>query len=117
MTIPIYIAGVAVLGLFLYRLLYGTDKPHIKGLPEIPGLPLVGSLPELGDHHAKVARGWAKKYGPVFQVRMGNRVSTNASSTRDVPLVAQKLSRISSELYLPTHLIRYDISGLRTNRP
>jgi len=113
MTIPIYIAGVAVLGLFLYRLLYGTDKPHIKGLPEIPGLPLVGSLPELGDHHAKVARGWVKKYGPVFQVRMGNKVST----TRDDPLEASKLSRMSSELYLPTHSIRFDISGLQTNRP
>jgi hypothetical protein len=74
MTIPIYIAGVAVLGFFLYKLLYGTDTPHIKGLPEVPGLPLFGSLFELGTNHAKVAQGWAKKYGPVFQVRMGNRV-------------------------------------------
>jgi phenylacetate 2-hydroxylase len=74
MTIPIYIAGVAVLGFFLYRFLYGTDTPHIKGLPEVPGLPLFGSLYELGTNHAKVAQGWAKKYGPVFQVRMGNRV-------------------------------------------
>lgn len=74
MTIPIYAAGVAVVCFFLYRLLYGTDQPHIKGLPEVPGLPLFGSLIELGTNHAKVAQGWAKKYGPVFQVRMGNRV-------------------------------------------
>ncbi|KAE8870280.1 hypothetical protein PTNB29_00624 [Pyrenophora teres f. teres] len=80
MTIPVYIAGVAILGLLLYRVLYGTDKPKIKGLPEIPGLPLVGSLPELGDYHCKVARGWAKKYGPVFQVRMGNRRIVFANS-------------------------------------
>ncbi|KAL5120251.1 hypothetical protein ACEQ8H_001809 [Pleosporales sp. CAS-2024a] len=73
MTIPIYVAGVAILGVFLYKLLYGTDTPHIKGLPEVPGLPLFGSLFELGTNHAKVAQGWAKKYGPVFQVRMGNR--------------------------------------------
>jgi phenylacetate 2-hydroxylase len=70
MTIPIYVAGIAVLGFFLYKLLYGTDTPHIKGLPEVPGLPLFGSLYELGTSHAKVAQGWAKKYGPVFQVRM-----------------------------------------------
>lgn len=76
MTVPIYIAGGLVLAFFLYKLLYGTDKPHIKGLPEIPGLPLFGSLFELGTNHAKVAQGWAKKYGPVFQVRMGNRVSS-----------------------------------------
>ncbi|KAI4912648.1 hypothetical protein J4E90_006054 [Alternaria incomplexa] len=80
MTIPIYIAGVAVLGFFLYRLLYGTDTPHIKGLPEVPGLPLFGSLHELGTNHAKVAQGWAKKYGPVFQVRMGNRRIVFANS-------------------------------------
>jgi phenylacetate 2-hydroxylase len=61
-------------------LLYGTDTPHIKGLPEVPGLPLFGSLYELGTSHAKVAQGWAKKYGPVFQVRMGNRVSPSIYS-------------------------------------
>ncbi|PSN73041.1 phenylacetate hydroxylase [Corynespora cassiicola Philippines] len=73
MTLPIYIAGAAVVSFFLYKLLYGTDTPRIKGIPEIPGLPLFGSLLELGENHAKVAQGWAKKYGPVFQVRMGNR--------------------------------------------
>ncbi|KAH8730985.1 cytochrome P450 phenylacetate hydroxylase-like protein [Phaeosphaeriaceae sp. PMI808] len=73
MTIPIYIAGVAILSYFLYKFLYSTETPHIKGLPEIPGLPLFGSLYELGTDHAKVGQGWVKKYGPVFQVRMGNK--------------------------------------------
>lgn len=74
MSIPIYLAGAVVVGVFLYRFLYGTETPHIKGLPEVPGLPVFGSLYELGTNHAKVAQGWAKKYGPVFQVRMGNKV-------------------------------------------
>ncbi len=74
MTLPIYLVGGIVLSFFLYKFLYGTDTPHIKGLPEIPGLPLFGSLYELGTNHAKVTQQWAKKYGPVFQVRMGNRV-------------------------------------------
>lgn len=55
------------------KLLDRTDIPKIKGLPEIPGLPIVGSLYALGDNHAKKAAEWSKKYGPVFQVRMGNR--------------------------------------------
>jgi phenylacetate 2-hydroxylase len=55
------------------KLLDRTDIPKIKGLPEIPGLPIVGSLYGLGDNHAKKAAEWSKKYGPVFQVRMGNR--------------------------------------------
>lgn len=74
MSVPIYVAGAVIVGVFVYKLLYGTDIPHIKGLPEVPGLPLFGSLFELGTNHAKVAQGWAKKYGPVFQVRMGNKV-------------------------------------------
>ncbi|KAF9740701.1 hypothetical protein PMIN06_005028 [Paraphaeosphaeria minitans] len=73
MTLAVYVAAAAVVSFFLYRLLYGTDQPHIKGLPEVKGLPLFGSLYELGENHAKVAQGWVKKYGPVFQVRMGNK--------------------------------------------
>jgi hypothetical protein len=57
-----------------YRSLNQTDVPKIKGLPEIPGVPLFGNLIQLGDRHAKVAAEWAKTYGPVFQVRMGNKV-------------------------------------------
>lgn len=75
MTLPVVVAAAAVLLYLAYRFLYGTDTPHIKGLPEVPGLPLFGSLFELGTNHAKVAQGWAEKYGPVFQVRLGNRVS------------------------------------------
>jgi phenylacetate 2-hydroxylase len=70
------VVGIAVLAciFFLYRLLNRTDTPKIKGLPEIPGLPLFGSLIELGEYHAVVAKKWAQKYGPVFQVRLGNKV-------------------------------------------
>ena len=50
-----------------------TDIPKIKGLPEIPGWPIFGNLIELGNNHALAAQKWSKKYGPVFQVRMGNR--------------------------------------------
>lgn len=59
---------------FVLRLLNRTDTPKIKGLPEVPGIPLFGNLLQLGIDHARVARRWAKKYGPVFQVRMGNKV-------------------------------------------
>lgn len=69
-------AAIAVVAAvyFLIRYLNRTDIPKIKGLPEIPGVPLFGNLLQLGEKHAIVAGKWAKKYGPVFQVRMGNRV-------------------------------------------
>ncbi|CAI6255919.1 unnamed protein product [Periconia digitata] len=80
MTISIIIVAAPVILYFAYKLLYGTDTPHIKNLPEIPGLPLFGSLLEFGTNHAKVAQNLAKKYGPVFQVRLGNRRIVFANS-------------------------------------
>lgn len=50
-----------------------TDTPKIKNIPEIPGVPLFGNLLQFGNNHAKVAGELASKYGPVFQVRLGNR--------------------------------------------
>lgn len=50
-----------------------TDIPKIQDLPEIPGIPIFGNLFQFGVHHAKVAQELVKKYGPVFQVRFGNR--------------------------------------------
>ena len=59
---------------FVVRYLNRTDIPRIKGLPEIPGVPIFGNLLQLGDSHARKAAGWVKRYGPVFQVRLGNKV-------------------------------------------
>lgn len=67
-------AGIALVVIALH-LLNATDIPKIKGIPEIPGIPIFGNLIQLGEVHARKAGEWAKKYGPVFQVRMGNKVS------------------------------------------
>ena len=71
------VVGAAILFVFfvLYRWAYSTDQPKIQGIPEIPGWPIFGTLHELGEIHARVAQRWAKKYGPVFQARLGNKVS------------------------------------------
>ena len=69
-------SGLVLLAIFFLvtRYVNRTDVPKIKNLPEIPGVPIFGNLIQLGQEHAKVAGAWVKKYGPVFQVRMGNRV-------------------------------------------
>ena len=68
--------GIALIAIifFTIRYLNRTDTPKVKNLPEIPGVPLFGNLLQFGSSHAKVAADLAKKYGPVFQVRLGNRV-------------------------------------------
>lgn len=75
MTLQATAVAVVAVVFLLIRYLNRTDTPKIENLPEIPGLPLFGSLLHFGEHHAKVAAELATKYGPVFQVRLGNRVS------------------------------------------
>jgi phenylacetate 2-hydroxylase len=74
MTSPIIGAAVLFVLFVLWRWANSTDQPKIAGIPEIPGWPIFGSLHELGEVHARVAQRWAKKYGPVFQARLGNKV-------------------------------------------
>jgi phenylacetate 2-hydroxylase len=68
--------GIALIAVifFTIRYLNRTDTPKVKNLPEVPGVPLFGNLLQFGSSHPKVAALLAKKYGPVFQVRLGNRV-------------------------------------------
>ncbi|KAJ9352817.1 hypothetical protein DTO027B9_5565 [Paecilomyces variotii] len=72
MTIQAVVAVIAVV-YSLIRYFNRTDIPKIKNLPEIPGVPLFGNLIQLGEEHAKKTAEWVKQYGPVFQVRMGNK--------------------------------------------
>jgi phenylacetate 2-hydroxylase len=74
MASPVISLAVLFVLFVLWRWVNATDKPKIKGIPEIPGWPLFGSLFELGEVHAREAQKWAKKYGPVFQARLGNKV-------------------------------------------
>jgi phenylacetate 2-hydroxylase len=68
--------GLALIAIifFVIRYFNRTDVLKIKNLPEIPGVPIFGNLLQFGSNHAKVAAAFAEKYGPVFQVRLGNRV-------------------------------------------
>lgn len=74
MTLQTVALAVVAAVYFIIRFLNRTDTPKIKGLSEVPGVPIFGNLLQLGDQHATVAAKWAKKFGPVFQVRMGNKV-------------------------------------------
>ncbi|KAF2717735.1 putative P450 monooxygenase [Polychaeton citri CBS 116435] len=88
-----------VLPFFLIAVIYAfvkiidrTDIPKIRNLPEVSGVPLFGNLLQLGSDHAKVAQRWARKYGPVFQVRMGNKrivFANTFDSVRDLWITNQ----------------------------
>jgi hypothetical protein len=70
----IYLSVTLTLLFALCHYFNRTDVPKIKGLPEIPGVPIFGNLLQLGSSHAEKCAELSKTYGPVFQVRMGNKV-------------------------------------------
>ena len=92
MTVQVIALAVISAVYFVIRYLNRTGIPKIKDLPEIPGVPIFGNLLQLGSHHAKVAQKWAKQYGPVFQVRMGNKVRARTSSIRRFRKLWRKLT-------------------------
>ena len=70
------IPGLLTVGIYFFiRYLNSTDVPRIKGLLEVPSVPIFGNIFQLGSYHHVAAQKPAKKYGPVFQVRMGNMMS------------------------------------------
>lgn len=65
-----------VCGLVILVLLFdSTDIPYIKRLPSAPGLPIVGNLIQLGSEQPRRLAELSKQYGPVYQIRLGNKVS------------------------------------------
>jgi phenylacetate 2-hydroxylase len=85
MSFSILLVSLALLaGFILYNAFFKSEQARIKGLPEVPGYPIVGNLVQLGSEHALQCKQWAEKYGPVFQLRFGNKRVVVANSYKAV---------------------------------
>ncbi|CAF3351029.1 unnamed protein product [Rotaria sp. Silwood2] len=86
--------GVVIIIWLLFKIFNSTDVPKINGLPEASGWPIFGSLFELGDNHSLALLKLAKRLGPVFQIRMGNKrivVANSYDSIRELWIRNQSL--------------------------
>ena len=82
---PIILAiAIVLLGVIVYKVAFGTEQPKIRGIPEVPGVPIFGNLIQLGEFHALKCKEWSLKYGPVFQIRLGNKRVVVANSFKTV---------------------------------
>ncbi|KAK1709932.1 cytochrome P450 [Colletotrichum lupini] len=65
---------------------FGTDIPHIKGLPQMPGaVPIFGHLLRLGEDHASTCENWWRKGNPsTFQIKLGNTRAVVFNSYEDI---------------------------------
>ncbi|KAL2817952.1 cytochrome P450 [Aspergillus cavernicola] len=83
---PVVIALAVVLFTYvLYNVMFATDIPHIKGIPEIPGaVPVFGHLLKLGEDHASSCEKWWRQYKySVFQIKLGNTRAVVVNSFDD----------------------------------
>lgn len=100
---PLTLVLSAILLLYLlYTAAYGTDIPHIRGIPEPSGaVPFYGHIKALGDDHPSALQAWSVRNGwPLLQAKLGNRrivvlntfeaaqhfIQKNASATIDRPI-------------------------------
>ncbi|CAF4549772.1 unnamed protein product [Rotaria sp. Silwood1] len=97
--------GVLFIIWLLYKILNSTDVPKINGLPEASGWPVFGSLFQLGENHSLALLKMAKRLGPVFQIRMGNKrivVANSYDSIKELWIKNQS-SLISRPMFYTFH--------------
>jgi phenylacetate 2-hydroxylase len=80
----VFIVGIGIVWYFVHRLLFRNEQAKIRGMPEVPGYPIFGNLVQLGTQHAVQCKEWAREYGPVFQLRFGNKRVVVANSFKAV---------------------------------
>jgi hypothetical protein len=70
-TVLICLGLSALLALWLFD---RTDVPYIEKRPAIPAIPILGNVVQLGTEQPRRPAELSRKYGPVFQIRLGNHV-------------------------------------------
>jgi phenylacetate 2-hydroxylase len=81
-TALIFFGPLALLALLFFD---STDVPRIKNLPAVPAIPILGNLVQLGTEQPRRLAELSRKYGPVFQIRLGNRVRHLSFATSKTP--------------------------------
>lgn len=79
--------AISVLATLIW-LIHRSTRPRLApaaGLVTIPGVAIFGNLLQLGWSNCQVRElaGLAKRYGPIFQMRLGNRVSVSEENCRE----------------------------------
>lgn len=100
-VLPVVVFILYVIGSEITR--YST---RVRRLPGPRGLPIVGSLPWLwGKAHAEQFRLWAKVYGDVFQVQLGERtaVIVNSAAAARSLFLGQREAMNSRPLFYVLH--------------
>lgn len=97
---PLQFLGISTLvAPLLYIILneFIRASARVKGLTGPTGLPLIGNLAQIRVNAAEQYREWARKFGPVYQIQLGNIpvVVVNSAASAKV-LFGQNAQALSS---------------------
>lgn len=74
--VPVWVSlavAVAVYAVLDWVTDIACSQSRIPGVPQVSGWPIVGSLFSAGASQAVTFQKWARRYGPVYQVRLGTK--------------------------------------------
>lgn len=116
-----YIEAIALvtISIFLLNELYRWSI-RVKGIPGPRGLPIVGNLHQIGKKviPPEQYRLWSLKYGPVFQIQLGNKpilVINSAAAAKDL-LIKESGSLNSRPLFYVFHkFVSKEIASIGTS--
>ena len=86
--ILLYLPPLLIVAYILYNEALRAHA-RLRGIPSPSGLPLVGNLYQIRVNAPEQYRQWSKKYGPVYQVMLGN-----------VPVVIVNSSKAANDIFL-----------------
>ncbi|OLL26238.1 3-hydroxyphenylacetate 6-hydroxylase [Neolecta irregularis DAH-3] len=113
-------AVLALLGTILVAVFVGylllnevwRTNVRVKGIPGPQGLPLVGNLHQIrGRNAAEVYRKWAKKFGSVYQIQLGNVpviIVSSVKAAREI-FIGQGSALISRPMFYTFHKVPFSI--------
>lgn len=102
---PGYFSAVVIVSSFLSYVVVNEIVCFKARIPWLPGprrLPIVGNIHQIRSNAAEVYRNWAKKYGPVYQIQLGNIpvvVVNSAAAARTILGANSQATASRPELY------------------
>ena len=115
---PLFALVIAISSVvfLLYFQAFGTDIPHISGIPEAPGaVPFYGHLKVLAQDHPTRFQRWGNENNwPILQARMGNRrvVVLNTFEAADEWIVKNAFATVDRPLFYTFHKIVSSTQGM-----
>ncbi|KIW64619.1 hypothetical protein PV04_09542 [Phialophora macrospora] len=85
-----FLAYLAAASALFYLLISEIQRHHVRvpGFDGPPGLPMIGNIHQIRVNAAEQYRIWAKKYGSVYQIMLGN-----------VPVIVVNSSKAAREIF------------------